>query len=198
MWNNLPNEQKREYKKMILAFASLTEMFAQKASDAGDEKHHWSPVVNSKYQETVFQKAFNAVAEDIGNTSYDVSLKCDTGEGGENKYLIGIKTFGFSSGPQKIAQFKRNSDEWTELISRISENSFDSKGQRKTKAEIDVANHDLYLSLAKKIATIRNARIASSISNLQGFTVSEDDKNVQSVYHVLMTSAKDDKERISV
>ena len=33
MWNALPREEKNEYKKMILAFASLTEVFAQK-SDA--------------------------------------------------------------------------------------------------------------------------------------------------------------------
>lgn len=33
-----------------------------------------APIINSKYQETIFQKAFHASAEDIGNTSYDVAI----------------------------------------------------------------------------------------------------------------------------
>lgn len=42
MWNELPDSQKEFYKRMILAFASLSEMFAQKAdyesdNDSGDE-----------------------------------------------------------------------------------------------------------------------------------------------------------------
>ena len=55
MWNELPEKDRTEYKNYILAFASLTEAFAQKAE--GDET--LSPIINSKYQETVFQKAFN-------------------------------------------------------------------------------------------------------------------------------------------
>lgn len=57
-------------------------------------------------------------AEDIGNTSYDVSLE----ENGE-KYLVGIKTFGISSGDQKVAQFKAKHDEWAEIIEKIKENA---------------------------------------------------------------------------
>lgn len=70
MWNELPEADKVEYKNFILAFASLTEAFAQKAD--GDATP--SPIINSKYQETVFQKAFKAVAEDIGNSSFDASI----------------------------------------------------------------------------------------------------------------------------
>ena len=33
MWKILPEEEKKEYKRMILAFASLTEVFAQKAEN---------------------------------------------------------------------------------------------------------------------------------------------------------------------
>lgn len=72
MWEDLPKVQKEEYKRLILAFASLTDMFAQKSNE-DDIKA--APIINSKFQETAFQKAFNAYAEDIGNTSYDVSLQ---------------------------------------------------------------------------------------------------------------------------
>ena len=33
MWDELPKKDKEEYKKMILAFASLTKMFSQKIED---------------------------------------------------------------------------------------------------------------------------------------------------------------------
>ena len=58
--------------------------------------------MNSKFQETVFQKSFG-IGEDIANTSYDASLLIDENK----KYLIGIKSFGLYSGDQKIAQFKK-------------------------------------------------------------------------------------------
>lgn len=90
MWEELPVSKKQEYKRLILAFASLTGMFAQKSMvDDGDV----APINNSKFQETAFQRAFDAYAEDIGNTSYDASLQCE-----EKKYLVGIKTFGIASG----------------------------------------------------------------------------------------------------
>lgn len=73
MWSELPERERQEYKRMILAFASLTEMFAQKAEN-GENYTVPSPIINSKYQETVFQRVFHASAEDIGNTSYDASV----------------------------------------------------------------------------------------------------------------------------
>ena len=38
MWDELPVSQRNEYKRMILAFASLTEMFAQKADSSSEEE----------------------------------------------------------------------------------------------------------------------------------------------------------------
>ncbi len=64
MWESLPEKGKTEYKRLMLAFASLTDMFAQKASDADQNA---APIINSKFQETAFQRAFGAVAEDIGS-----------------------------------------------------------------------------------------------------------------------------------
>ncbi len=113
-----------------------------------------APIINSEFQETAFQKAFNAYAEDIGNTSYDVSLQ----HAGE-KYLVGIKTFGIASGDQKVAQFKAKHDEWAKIIEEIKTNASGVD----EKDEINNLNKELYMTLAKRIAKIRNARIDSSI-----------------------------------
>lgn len=192
----LPEIEKQEYKRMILAFASLSEMFAQKSVN-DDEITKLSPIINSKYQETVFQRVFNAVAEDIGNTSYDASIDyCDL-NGNQIKFLIGIKTFGVSSGAQKVAQFKANHDEWSTLINKMKKNAVSSDGSVKTKDEINNANNALYLELAKKVAKLRNARIKSSEANLQGFSIGKKD-NVQAIYHVLMPSKKEDLPAIYV
>lgn len=195
MWDELPKEQKEEYKRMILAFASLSEMFAQKAATADGGKI--APIVNSKYQETVFQKAFDGFAEDIGNTSYDVSVKNVAADGTEKKYLVGIKTFGIGSGDQKIAQFKQYNVEWADTFAKIQQNSIDEKGERREQEDINNINGPLYYDIAKKIAEIRNMRIDSSIANLQGFKVAESD-DVESVYHVLMPSSKKESPSISV
>lgn len=186
MWDVLSKSGKDEYKRLILAFASLTEMFAQKVSNEGEGI---APIINSKYQETAFQRAFNAAAEDIGNTSYDVSLQYE----GE-KYLIGIKTFGIASGDQKVAQFKAKHDEWAEIIDEIKTNA----SSVAEKDEIDKKNESAYLRLARAIASIRNQRIDSSYANIRGFRLDVDDKNVHSVYHVLMPSSKTEDPKIYV
>lgn len=186
MWEKLPDGGKTEYKRLILAFASLTGMFAQKAMDG---EHEAAPIINSKFQETAFQKAFNAVAEDIGNTSYDVSLQYE-----KEKYLVGIKTFGISSGDQKVAQFKAKHDEWSKIIDEIKNNA----EKVNSKDEIDKINENLYFLLAQKIAQIRNERIESSCANIRGFRVDISDSNIHSVYHVLMPSNKSDNPKIFV
>lgn len=187
MWDSLPVKEKERYEKLILNFASLSEAFAQKTEN---EDTIVAPIVNSKFQETAFQKCFNAYAEDIANTSYDASIKTKN-----KRYLIGIKTFGKNSGDQKIAQFKSisGSDEWTTVI-----NSIQKRAKNITdKEKIDEINHDLYLNLARKIAKVRNERIESSKENLRGFSL-ENDVQIEAVYHVLMTSSKNEMPEISV
>ena len=190
MWEVLPNKDKEEYKKMILAFASLSEMFTQKAIGLNEVV---TPIVNSKFQETVFQKAFHANAEDIGNTSYDVSLKVNV-DGQDYKYLIGIKTFGFTSGDQKVAQFKAYQPNYLRFIEAIEKNTRDKELEKEEIKNININN---YLEIAKRISIVRNKRIDSSIENLKGFKV-EDNEEVFSVYHVLMPSKQDEKPRIFV
>ncbi len=189
MWEKLPPEEKTEYKKMMLAFASLTEMFNQK----NEETEAIVPVLNSKYQEKVFHKVFNAVVEDIGNTSYDASIN------GDHKYLVGLKTFNMKSGEQKIAQFKANHNEWTDDFNLINRNAHNSDGSLKSKEEINEINRDIYLRIAKRIAELRNMRIRSSRENLRGFDISKYDEGaIESVYHVLMPANEDNSPFIAV
>ncbi len=195
MWDILPTEQREEYKKMILAFASLTEIFAQKSSSYENENKFLSPAINSKYQETIFQRIFNASAEDINNTSFDVALTCK-----DVKYLIGIKTFCINSNFQKIAQFKANSSDWTEIINKIKLNSLNENKKLRDQNEINNLNLELYKELAVKISKLRNIRMRSSEANIQGFSVldSSNRDNVRAVYHVLMSSRKNEEPFIYV
>ena len=156
MWEHLKTEQKDKYKTLITNFASLSEAFSQKAEseDQGQMEDYVAPIVNSKFQETVFQKAFNAVGEDIANTSYDVSVVVDE----NHKYLVGIKSFGIKSGSQKIAQFKKDSQSWTDLLSDIRSHASRSSDKKTA----DKENYKRYEELARKIAILRNQRIESS------------------------------------
>lgn len=190
MWEYLKSDQKEKYKKLITNFASLSEAFSQKSenSDAEDVQEFVAPIVNSKFQETVFQKAFGAVAEDIANTSYDASLELDE----KHKYLVGLKSFGINSGDQKIAQFKKNSQEWNELLADIRFNASISN-DKKISDEKNLIHYEL---LAKNISELRNQRIESSKAQIRGFK--SDNVTVESVYHVLMPTSKGQKPQIFV
>ncbi len=195
MWDKLSLKSRNEYKRMILAYASLTDLFAQKSS--GKETIQ-SPIINSKYQERIFQKVFHASGEDYGNTSYDAAVKLVDEEGIERKYLVGIKTFGIGSGDQKIAQFKKNNTEWAEALALINNNSKNIDGSLKTVKQINAVNKDNYRKMALEIARLRNLRIDSSIANIQGFSIVEGADEVEQVYHVLMPSEKGDAPKIFV
>lgn len=108
--------------------------------------------------------------------------------------MVGIKSFGFHSGDQKIAQFKSNSasDNWEEILSEIKRNSESVL----TKEEADKMNLPLYLDLAVKISKLRNDRIASSKEQIKGFVAT--DATVEAVYHVLMPSKKGQSPQIFV
>lgn len=196
MWNNLPLDQRKYYRKLILSFASLSEAFSQKAEIDEEESGESiqtkvAPIVNSKFQETVFQRSFNAHGEDYGNTSYDASVVVDR----HHKYLVGLKSFGVGSGDQKIAQFKQPQADlgWRSIFNEIAENA---KGLS-TKAQVDSVNQELYLYLAKEISKLRNQRIASSKENLRGFVI-DNEADVEAVYHYLMPSKKENAPQIFV
>lgn len=200
MWNELPDSQKEFYKRMILAFASLSEMFAQKAdyesdNDSGDEDSGKAvavaPIINSKYQETVFQRSFHAKAEDIGNTAYDASISFKTDKISK-KILVGIKTFGIGSGDQKIAQFKGSSPEWTYLTEEMAKNA----AGLDDRDSINIKNEGLYLEMAQILSKMRNERIESAEDAIKGF--GEEDAEIECVYHVLMPSKTGESPQIYV
>ncbi len=177
MWDKLEKEKKQKYQELILAFASLTEVFAQKKEED---------------KETVFQKIFDATAEDIGNTAYDASLVVTDEKDIVHKYLIGIKTFQ-GSGMQKIAQFKRDSTKWAADFQKLQLEA--EKG--KSVEEIVKENKDLYLKIAHEVSRLRNLRIDSAIENLKGFR-REENEVIESVYHYLMPNIKEEQPVIEV
>lgn len=198
MWQHLDKKEKDKYKRLILAYASLSEAFAQKEDLSPDSSKNkvLRPIVNSKFQESCFQYAFNASAEDIGNTSFDVAIrKINSRDNKDRKYLVGIKTFSFNGSDQKVAQFKKEHDSWNALIQQMKTNV---QGKNLSITEINSINHELYLELAKKIAELRNQRIKSSIANLQGFKVDLQNDSIEYVYHVLMPSIEESKPTIHV
>lgn len=188
MWNYLKKSDRDKYKTYITNFASLSEAFSQKADSDAQSQIVVTPIINSKFQETVFQKAFNAVGEDIANTSYDASVIVDD----NHKYLVGIKSFSYQSGDQKIAQFKGQSASWSEKFGDIKFNASISKD----KSSADRLNYSIYYEIAEDIANLRNQRIESSKAQIRGFK--SDEVSVESVYHVLMPTAKESIPQIHV
>lgn len=50
MWSELDDNDKEIYKRLILAYASLSEAFAQKEDFSSGSKKKLRPIVNSKFQ----------------------------------------------------------------------------------------------------------------------------------------------------
>lgn len=193
MWNKIDVDKKKKYKSLITNFASLSEAFSQKSESENKDELVMTvaPIVNSKFQETAFQRAFDAVGEDIANTSYDASLRLND----NTKYLVGIKSFGIHSGDQKIAQFKSSSvsEGWSLILSEAKKNA-EELGD---KGLADSKNKHLYEKVAYRIAKLRNERIASSKEQIKGFEASNK-VDVEAVYHVLMPSKKGESPQIHV
>ena len=93
---------------------------------------------------------------------------------------------------KKIAQFKKDSQDWTELLGDIKFHA-DISADKET---ADKKNYQRYEELARKIATLRNQRIESSKAQIKGFN--SDSVNVEAVYHVLMPTPKGENPRIFV
>ena len=164
MWEHLKSEQKEKYKTLITNFASLSQAFSQKAEseDEGQTENYVAPIVNSKFQETVFQKAFNAVGEDIANTSYDASVVVDE----NHKYLVGIKSLELIREIKKSLSLKKILNLGRELLGDIKFHA-DISADKET---ADKQNYQRYEELARKIASLRNQRIESSKAQIKGFT----------------------------
>jgi len=95
IWGRFSQEQKSQYIQFLKAYGSLTNLFRQKQGDL-------IPYLDSKFQETIFAKVFEAQGVDIGNTPHDVlSVFSDLRVG------IGLKTWMNSNASyQKVMQIK--------------------------------------------------------------------------------------------
>lgn len=97
VWEKYSIEQRGNYKRFLKMYGALSAMFNQKSSETG------APYLDSKFQETVYARAFDSKNVDIGNTPHDIRSIF-----GNDKVGIGIKTW-LNSKPsfQKVMQLKK-------------------------------------------------------------------------------------------
>lgn len=100
VWEKYQPEQREEYIKFLQVYGALTNLFRQKKGDL-------IPYLDSKFQETIYSKAFKSDITDVGNTPHDVVSVF-----GEKRIGIGIKTW-IKSAPsfQKVMQLKSYQNE---------------------------------------------------------------------------------------
>lgn len=105
VWNRYPNEQRQEYIKFLQIYGALSNLFLQK-------KGKKIPYLDSKFQETIFARSFNAKNVDKGNTPHDILSIF-----GKERIGIGIKTW-LNSKPsyQKVMQLKRYQDDINSIL----------------------------------------------------------------------------------
>jgi len=96
IWELYTKEQRKEYIDFLKVYAALSNLFRQK-------KGKPIPYLDSKFQETVYSRAFKAENVDRANTPHDV-----LSEFGTKRVGIGLKTW-MDSKPsfQKVMQLKR-------------------------------------------------------------------------------------------
>lgn len=129
VWGQYPIEQRQRYEKYLQGYGALTKLFTQKNSHI--------PYLDSKYQETVYARAFDSKNTDIGNTPHDILSVVN----GRN-IGIGLKTW-MNSAPsyQKVMQLKRYKDDIDQYL-------------------------DSPTDLARKVSEIKNDRLESDYFRL--------------------------------
>lgn len=96
VWQQYEEKQRKEYIEFLKLFGALSELFRQKQGQA-------IPHLDSKFQETIYAKAFDSKIVDIGNTPHDILSIVNS-----KRIGIGIKTW-MNSKPsyQKVMQLKK-------------------------------------------------------------------------------------------
>jgi hypothetical protein len=107
IWNKYTKGQRDEYIKFLQAYGALSNMFRQKKGDM-------IPYLDSKFQETIYSKAFGSQIVDIGNSPHDVLSIF-----GDLRVGIGLKTW-MNSTPsfQKVMQLKKFQTEIRSVFER--------------------------------------------------------------------------------
>lgn len=96
IWDKYSKEEREEYINFLKVYGALSNLFRQKQGEL-------IPYLDSKFQETVYAKAFNSENVDIGNTPHDILSVF-----GNQRIGIGLKTWmGSQPSFQKVMQLKR-------------------------------------------------------------------------------------------
>lgn len=132
VWERYSKKQREEYIHFLKVYGALSNLFRQKQGDM-------IPYLDSKFQETIFARVFQAQNVDIGNTPHDILSVF-----GNLRIGIGLKTWMHSKPSyQKVMQLKSY------------------------KSEIDAAlRTDNPLHIATTISMIKNDRMQSDYCRL--------------------------------
>ena len=132
VWERYSKKQREEYIHFLKVYGALSNLFRQKQGDM-------IPYLDSKFQETIFARVFQAQNVDIGNTPHDILSVF-----GNLRVGIGLKTWMHSKPSyQKVMQLKSY------------------------KSEIDAAlRTDNPLHIATTISMIKNDRMQSDYCRL--------------------------------
>lgn len=116
IWDKYNKDEQNEYIKFLQVYGALTNLFRQK-------KGNMIPYLDSKFQETVYAKAFKSKNVDIGNTPHDILSIF-----GEDRIGIGLKTW-MNTTPsyQKVMQLKSFKFEIEPLIKSGKEEELANK-----------------------------------------------------------------------
>ncbi|WP_298765110.1 restriction endonuclease PLD domain-containing protein [uncultured Polaribacter sp.] len=126
IWEQYSKEQRNEYIKYLQVYGALTNLFKQK-------KGKMIPYLDSKFQETVFARAFNGKNVDYGNTPHDVLSVF-----GNNRIGIGLKTWMNSQASfQKVMQLKSHQQRINELKNDVEAMAFVISEIKNEKMKID-------------------------------------------------------------
>lgn len=171
IWERYSKEQREQYILFLQVYGALTNLFRQKKGDL-------IPYLDSKFQETVFAKVFEAENVDIGNTPHDVlSVFSDMRVG------IGIKTW-MSSKPsfQKVMQLKKFQSEINSLKNDLGELAYRISEIKNERLRIDYERLGLsynsniyhYVTRDEGVFTINEcAYPLIDLNNLTNFEISD-------------------------
>ena len=105
IWKQYENSQREEYIKFLQVYGALSNLFRQKHGDM-------IPYLDSKFQETVYARVFEAKNVDIGNTPHDILSIF-----GKDRIGIGLKTWmNTKQSFQKVMQIKAMRNEVQMLL----------------------------------------------------------------------------------
>ena len=147
MWEHLKQEQKEKYKTLITNFASLRWGLFTKAEvdEKSSAEDFVAPIVNSKFQETVFQRAFKPLERILLILPMMLRLLLMK----TTNILLELNHLVLIQATKRLLSLRKDSQSWNELLSEITFYAEISPD----KESADRENYGRYEKLARKIAT---------------------------------------------